>query len=97
MWFDERGVPHLQSPARISEWSGLAELTERNKTLSAQKSELDKQFEEMLENKAISEEQEKIKKSGLTEQEYFRKEAVNEFGYTSYFYDAGWDIIFYML
>lgn len=31
-----------------------------------------------------------IEKSGLSEADYFRKRAVNEFGYTPYFYDAGY-------
>lgn len=31
-----------------------------------------------------------IEKSGLSEADYFRKQAVKEFGYTPYFYDAGY-------
>ena len=33
-----------------------------------------------------------IEKSGLSEADYFRKQAVKEFGYTPYFYDAGYII-----
>ena len=31
-----------------------------------------------------------VEKSGLSEADYFRKQAVNEFGYTPFFYDAGY-------
>ncbi|MDD6322215.1 MAG: hypothetical protein PUB64_05955, partial [Firmicutes bacterium] len=41
-------------------------------------------------SKAINEERTAIEKSGLSEADYFRKQAVKEFGYTPYFYDAGY-------
>lgn len=41
-------------------------------------------------NEAEAKEKAAIEKSGLSEAEYFRKQAVKEFGYTPFFYDAGY-------
>lgn len=40
--------------------------------------------------RANAEELAAVEKSGLSEADYFRKQAVKEFGYTPYFYDAGY-------
>jgi hypothetical protein len=41
-------------------------------------------------DESAEKERQAIAKSGLSEAAYFRKQAVNEFGYTPYFYDAGY-------
>lgn len=51
---------------------------------------LKKQLNEMYSNRVASEEAAAIKASGGDRAEYFRKSAVKEFGYTPYFYDAGY-------
>lgn len=75
------------------EWqekSGYAELSQRRDTLQLELENLRKSFNEEIANKALNEEKEAIAKSGLSEADYFRKQAVKEFGYTPYFYDAGY-------
>lgn len=46
--------------------------------------------EEYYANESVRKEKEAIKKSGLSSEEYFRKQPVKEFGYTPYLYDAGY-------
>ena len=75
------------------EWqekSGYAELSQRRDTLQLELENLRKTFNEEIADKALNEEKEAIAKSGLSEADYFRKQAVKEFGYTPYFYDAGY-------
>ncbi len=70
--------------------SGYGELITRKDTLQVELENLQKEFTENSKSKALKEEQEAIAKSGLSEADYFRKQAVKEFGYTPYFYDAGY-------
>lgn len=75
------------------EWqekSGYAELSQRRDTLQLELENLRKSFNEEIADKALKKEKEAIAKSGLSEADYFRKQAVKEFGYTPYFYDAGY-------
>ena len=75
------------------EWqekSGYAELSQRRDALQLELDNLRKSFEEDITNKELEKEKEAIAKSGLSEADYFRKQAVKEFGYTPYFYDAGY-------
>jgi hypothetical protein len=47
-------------------------------------------FENYLEQRDVAEEQKKIRESGLTEEEWRRKQAIKEFGYTTDFREAGY-------
>lgn len=66
--------------------SGYADLVDRRDALRADIEERSKGSS----GKASAGELAAIEKSGLSEADYFRKRAVNEFGYTPYFYDAGY-------
>lgn len=70
--------------------SGYGELITKRDELEAQISKLSKELEDNRVNEALNAEQEAIKKSGLSEADYFRKQAVKEFGYTPHYYDAGY-------
>ena len=81
---------------KISKYQKLLEETEYGKlknkrdALQIELKNLRKSFEEERVDKALAEEQNAIAESGLSEADYFRKQAVKEFGYTPYFYDAGY-------
>ena len=66
--------------------SGYADLVDRRDALRA---DIEKSSESGS-GRASAEELAAIEKSGLSEADYFRKQAVNEFGYTPFFYDAGY-------
>lgn len=71
------------------EWrkeSGYADLVDRRDTLRADIESAEKN----VSGKASAGELAAIEKSGLSEADYFRKQAEKEFGYTPYFYDAGY-------
>lgn len=70
--------------------SGYSELIKKKDSLQTELDNLRKQYSENIANQAIKKEKEAIAKSGLNEADYFRKLAVKEFGYTPYFYDAGY-------
>lgn len=70
--------------------SGYDELVNKRDALRVELEGLRKNFNDSIANKAIAEEKAAIEKSGLSEADYFRKQAVKEFGYTPYFYDAGY-------
>lgn len=70
--------------------SGYDALVNRRDALNTELENLRKERDENIANRAIAEEKAAIAKSGLSETEYFRKQAVKEFGYTPYFYDAGY-------
>lgn len=72
------------------ESSGLADAFRKMKALEQQTNELRKRSEELQKQEAAKKEADAIKKSGLEPSEYRRKKAVKEFGYTPYFYDAGY-------
>lgn len=76
-----------------NEWakrSKYNEIVEEIKSLDDSESKLIRQYRELQEQKAVFDEQKNIETTGLSENEYFRKQAVKEFGYTPYFYDAGY-------
>ena len=70
--------------------SGYDAMVSRRDSLRVELENLRKEFNEEVVNKAVEQEKTAIAKSGLSETEYFRKQAVKEFGYTPYFYDAGY-------
>ena len=72
------------------EVSGYGELIIRKNTLQTELEKTRKEYSEKLANAEVEKERIAIEKSGLSEADYFRKQAVKEFGYTPYFYDAGY-------
>ena len=76
-----------------TEWrktSGYEGMIEKRDALKTELEKAKKQFDEYNAEQAANEEKTAVEKSGLSEAEYFRKQAVKEFGYTPYFYDAGY-------
>lgn len=65
-------------------------LNVNTRELQKQESELYRRWEELRDRELAEEEATEIEKSGKTEAEYRRDKAVKEFGYTPYFYDAGY-------
>ena len=79
--------------AEYQKWlenSGYGELKSKRDNLSKELERLRKEWDTKISNEAVNEENAAIAKSGLSEADYFRKQAVKEFGYTPYFYDAGY-------
>ena len=70
--------------------SGYDDMVRRRDALRTDLDKLRKEYNESVASEAIEKEKSAIAKSGLNEAEYFRKSAVKEFGYTPYFYDAGY-------
>ena len=66
------------------------EIVDEIESLQKEYSEINRIISERVKQKAIEEEQKKIADSGLSAADYFRKSAIKEFGYTPYFYDAGY-------
>lgn len=66
--------------------SGVKELTLQIEQLKQQIQEI----EDQIQLNTLNKEEEEFKLSGLTKSDYHRKLAVKEFGYTPYFYDAGY-------
>jgi hypothetical protein len=79
--------------AEYREWeerSGYAQMTAEIKRLDEEYNSLFDEYTR-LNNEAEQEEKNAaIAKSGLDEDAYYQKQAVKEFGYTPYFYDAGY-------
>lgn len=70
--------------------SGLNDMVKRQTELERRREELRRQAAQLQEDEDARAERDAIEKSGKTEAEYFRGQAVKEFGYTPYFYDAGY-------
>lgn len=70
--------------------SGYETLIEKRDVLRVEITAFHKKAQEEALQKEIEEEKNAIAKSGLSEADYFREKAVKEFGYTPYFYDAGY-------
>lgn len=70
--------------------SGYDSLISRRDALQAELDNLRKEYSDNIANEAIERERASIEKSGLSEADYFRKQAVKKFGHTPYFYDAGY-------
>lgn len=66
------------------------EIVNEIKSLQKEYSEINRIISERVKQKAIEDERKKIAESGLSDADYFRKSAIKEFGYTPYFYDAGY-------
>ena len=70
--------------------SGYGKLHKQMKSLLDKVTNLQKEYEAARNAEELAGERKAIEASGMTEAEYHRKEAVKEFGYTPYFYDAGY-------
>ena len=66
------------------------EIVDEIESLQKEYSEINRIISERVKQKAIEDERKKIAESGLSAADYFRKSAIKEFGYTPYFYDAGY-------
>ena len=80
----------LEELVRWSNESGLNDAVRKQTENGKRIETLNNQIDSLYSENAARNEQEAIKKSGLSEGDYFRKAAVKEFGYTPYFYDAGY-------
>ena len=79
--------------AEYEKWrneTGYGELYAKRDALRKELDDLRADLKASEEKERVDKEQQAIAKSGLSEAEYFRKQAVKEFGYTPYFYDAGY-------
>ena len=89
-------VLDTRSPEAISafnKWadeSGYVAAVDRAKEVDARRSEGAKVLDRLIDQRLEREEREAIQKSGKSEAEYFAAQAVKNFGYTPYFYDAGY-------
>lgn len=72
--------------------SGYGQMMERRDALMKEIGNLQEAFAKEQKNNALAQEKTAIEKSGLSEADYFRKQAVKQFGHTPYFYDAGYII-----
>lgn len=70
--------------------SGLDEAIATEKLLGFFEDKMSEALESNLADAENAERQKAMEKSGLEEAEFNRKQAVKEFGYTPYFYDAGY-------
>lgn len=68
----------------------LTKLREQQEKLSERVKNLKQAMDDLESKMAVKRETQAIEKSGLSEAEYFRKQAVKEFGYTPHFVDAGY-------
>lgn len=91
-----QAVLDKKSPEAISafnKWadeSGYVSAVDRAKEVDARRSEGAKVLDRLIDQRMEREEQAAIQKSGKSEAEYFGAQAVKDFGYTPYFYDAGY-------
>ena len=79
--------------AAYNKWrdeSGYGEMFEKRDDLRKEYGKLQEEAAKLRKQEAFDEEQKAIEESGLSEADYFRKQAVKEFGYTPFFYDAGY-------
>jgi hypothetical protein len=67
-----------------------SEISDEIKELQDKLTQIRKAMNEAADSKAEDDERKKIEKSGLSDADYFRKIAIKEFGYTPFFYDAGY-------
>ena len=75
---------------RLLEESDYGKLKKQRDALRTEIENFNKSLEKERDDNALKEEKENVAKSGLSEADYFRKQAVKNFGYTPYFYDAGY-------
>lgn len=67
-----------------------SEIADEIKALQDKYTQIRKAMNEAADQKNADDERKKIEKSGLSDADYFRKIAIKEFGYTPFFYDAGY-------
>ena len=72
------------------EESGYGDLAYQRQRLEEEILMLQSLYTEKQDRELEEEEQKAIQKSGLSEAAYFTKQAIKEFGYTPYYYDAGY-------
>ena len=70
--------------------SGYNRLYMQEREATRRYTDLNRAYDEQQERANAEAEQNAIEQSGLSEADYFGKEAVKVFGYTPYFYDAGY-------
>ena len=87
---DEDWKAAVDEFARVEVESGHDALYKRQKELIEKQSNLSKEWDKVTREKEQADYENAVKESGLTEAEYSRKQAVKEFGYTPYYYDAGY-------
>lgn len=81
------------TPEEYKKWedeSGYGKAYTRRLELDREIRELYDAYDQAVNARLEEEEREAIKAFGLSEEEYFRKLAVKEFGYTPYFYDGAY-------
>ena len=73
------------------EWEkGYTKVSEALSEAERRYKEANKAYDDYIEQRDVAAEQKKISESGLSEAEYRRKQAVDEFGYTTDFREAGY-------
>lgn len=87
---DEEWKAAVDEFARVEVESGYDALYKRQKELIEKQSNLSKEWDKVTREKEQADYENAVKESGLSEAEYSRKQAVKEFGYTPYYYDAGY-------
>lgn len=75
---------------RWADESGYAKAYDTLREAERRLPEIRRKLDERIDQRLAQEEMDKVKASGKTEAEYFRQAAVREFGYTPFFYDAGY-------
>ena len=76
-----------------TEWmsnSKYGEISDEIASLEKRADELSREYNEIVEQGFADEDKAEIEKRGLSESDYYRKKAIKVFGYTPYFYDAGY-------
>ena len=87
---DEEWKAAVDEFARVEVESGHDALYKRQKELIEKQSNLSKEWDKVTREKEQADYENAVKEYGLSEAEYSRKQAVKEFGYTPYYYDAGY-------
>ena len=90
-------APRSEFKKQLSEFQKVLEQNSEYENAKRKTDTLDKQLKKLRDeadqldyDKQEFDYQQGMKESGLSEAEYSRKQAVREFGYTPYFYDAGY-------
>ena len=82
----EAHKPIIEEMKALEEKAGVAQIKDEIERLKERKKALNRREEEIRRNELLK----KVQDSGKNAEDYFRDAAVKEFGYTSYFYDAGY-------
>ena len=82
----EAHKPIIEEMKALEEKAGVAQIKDEIERLKERKQALSAREEEIRRNELLK----KVQDSGKNAEDYFRDAAVKEFGYTSYFYDAGY-------